>query len=122
MTEQTALPLIYPDAPGFKARGFPEPSPSQDAAIMMVKHVRRLRVMILSAMGSHDIDWTPDEMADWLGLSVLTVRPRFTELHGLRRIERTGERRPSISGHAQWVYRLAGSDATPAATAAANED
>lgn len=106
MVEQTALDLVYPDAPGFKVRGFPEPSTSQDAAIAMVEKAPRLRVMILSAMASTTCDWTADEMAAFLGLSVLSVRPRFTELQELRRIERTGQRRPSSTGHDQWVYRL----------------
>lgn len=106
MVEQTALDLVYPDAPGFKVRGFPEPSTSQDAAIAMVEKAPRLRVMILSAMVSTTCDWTADEMAAFLGLSVLSIRPRFTELQELRRIERTGQRRPSSTGHDQWVYRL----------------
>ena len=45
-------------------------------------------------------------MAGHLDVSLFAIRPRFTELRAMGRIERTSERRPSGNGHPQWVYRL----------------
>jgi hypothetical protein len=38
---------------------------------------------------------TPDETADALEISILTARPRFSELRALGLIEKVGERRPT---------------------------
>lgn len=97
----------HPSSPGFRARGFPDPSPSQDPAIAMVERGPTLRSWIVRRMAGTIGTWTPDEMARELGLSVLAVRPRYSELHQTGRIERTEERRPSGNGHAQCVHRLA---------------
>jgi predicted ArsR family transcriptional regulator len=96
----------YPSTPGFKVRGFPDPSPSQDAAIAMAGRAPTLRSWIVRRMSHTGGTWTPDEMARELSVTPLSTRPRFTELRNMGRIERTGERRPSSNGHTQWVYRL----------------
>lgn len=90
----------YPDAPGFKDR-----TTSRDAAASMASSVSRLRGMCLQAL--RDIgSSTPDEIAAELGLSVLSVRPRITELAKMGRIIPTGETRPNASGRSAKVYRL----------------
>lgn len=60
---------------------------------------------------------TPDEIAGRLGLSVLSVRPRCTELlRNYKSVERTGERRANASGlRAHVLRRTAGVRAAPAA-------
>lgn len=49
---------------------------------------------------------TADECAAAMGLSVLSVRPRFSELKRLGRIAETGQRRPNASGRMAAVWSL----------------
>lgn len=49
---------------------------------------------------------TPDEVAQALDVSVLTVRPRFTALHKAGRIINTGLRRKNAGGRSTMVWRL----------------
>ena len=48
---------------------------------------------------------TADEIAARLGASVLSIRPRVTELRKEGLIEPTGERRPNRSGRSANVWR-----------------
>ncbi len=50
---------------------------------------------------------TADETAGWLNLSILTVRPRFSELRRLGLLEDSDLRRPNASGHRAIVWKLA---------------
>lgn len=50
---------------------------------------------------------TADEIAARLGLSILSTRPRLTELKRMGRICDTGERRPNASGRSAAVLKLA---------------
>jgi hypothetical protein len=47
---------------------------------------------------------TADELAGRLGESILTVRPRVSELRAARLIEATTERHRNESGHAAIVW------------------
>jgi predicted ArsR family transcriptional regulator len=49
---------------------------------------------------------TADEAAGWLGRSVLSIRPRLTELLRLGAIRRTGERRANASGRMAHVFSV----------------
>lgn len=49
---------------------------------------------------------TADEVAGYLGASVLAIRPRFTELAQAGLIVDTGERRRNDSGRMAKVWRL----------------
>lgn len=49
---------------------------------------------------------TADEVSRKLGASVLTVRPRFTELRKARKIMDTGERRRTASGKTAAVFQI----------------
>jgi len=49
---------------------------------------------------------TPDEVATELGKSVLAIRPRFSELLSLSKIEKTGVRRANSSGLMANEFRL----------------
>jgi len=49
---------------------------------------------------------TTDEAAGWLGRSVLSIRPRFTELLRVGAIHRAGERRPNASGRMAHVFQV----------------
>jgi len=49
---------------------------------------------------------TGDEIAAFLGVDVLTIRPRLTECLNLGQIETTGERRPTPRGRTADVWRV----------------
>lgn len=92
----------YPDRAGFKAAGT-----SQDAANAIEGSGRaaRLRDAVLNWYGANT--GTPDECAAALGESILSIRPRCSELLTKGRLMRTGERRKSSEGASQAVLALA---------------
>lgn len=93
--------LIYPQHPGAKVAGT-----SQAAAEAMAEHAPTLRERCLELLHGHT-DLTTDEAADLLNVSVLAVRPRFSELRRMGKIVQTGERRTNASGLTANVWRVA---------------
>jgi len=90
--------LTYPITPGAKAEG-----PSADAARSVDAHT--LRTMchhVIRAHGSR----TADEIARVLGVSILSIRPRLSELRALGLVEDSGDRRKNISGRKATVWRM----------------
>lgn len=67
-----------------------------------------LRTLVVSAY-QHNATLTADECASILGESVLSIRPRISELHKQTPpvLEDSGERRKNASGHSACVWRLA---------------
>lgn len=53
---------------------------------------------------------TADELAEKMRASILTIRPRVSELARDGKITDTGARRPSISGKPSIVWKLAALD------------
>ena len=94
------LPQQYPSAPGFK-----EPTTSRDAAKAIQPRVSELAKRILALLVYQPM--TPDEAAKALDESLLTIRPRFSELNKLGMIEKTGARRANSSGLKAYVWRKA---------------
>lgn len=93
--------LTYPHHPGAKVDGT-----SRDAADEMAEHATTLRDQVWQLVKlSGGI--TADEAADRLSVSVLAVRPRFSELRVMGMIEQTGERRRNVSGMTANVWRAA---------------
>lgn len=93
--------MIYLQKPGFKAR-----STSKDAAKLMHPKAQTLRERVYSIVksaGSAGI--TPDEAAATLGVSILSIRPRFSELALMGAIEDTMRRRVNASGRHAIVWR-----------------
>ena len=89
----------YPNTPGYKRLGT-----SSNAAAQMRGRAGTIRTRIMELLNTgHEL--TPDETADKLGLSVLAVRPRFSELLHDKRIEPTGVTRKNISSKEAEVYR-----------------
>lgn len=76
-------PPKYPEFPGSKTNGT-----SREAAVKMAPIAKTLRDQVLLTLR---VRWpqglTPDEIAAAMGKSVLSIRPRVTELHKLRAIE-----------------------------------
>lgn len=88
----------YPDRPGFKAAGT-----SRDSARAAASKAPTVRDQILALL--RQANATPDEAAAALHVSILTARPRFSELSRMRLIFRTGERRRNASGLQADVWR-----------------
>lgn len=87
----------------------PHSETSKDTAIAMVKPAARLRRAVLDVLRARPEGLTADEIAAELCKSVLSIRPRVTELksknYGALLVE-TGRRRPNVSGHPAAVVRL----------------
>lgn len=100
MSNQLSLNLSrYPDAPGFKKSGT-----SSDAAKANEGRANKLRLLALAEIAKEAL--TADEVAERLGKSVLSIRPRISELSAQNLIEETGERRFNDSGHKAAVWRI----------------
>jgi hypothetical protein len=85
--------------PGAKAAGT-----SQLAAHLIAASAKDLRAEVLASfLGCGP--GTADEVAQRLGRSILSVRPRCSELLKLCLIQPTGERRPSSTGMSATVWR-----------------
>ena len=93
--------LVYPDAPGFKVSG-----PSEQAAEAIGSTANKLRGAVLAQLVTYSAGATADEIAKDLNLSVLSVRPRVSELKRLGKIEGTAARRKNESGMSATVWRL----------------
>lgn len=93
---------IYPSSPGYK-----EDSTSREAAEAMQPSAARLRSSALNYLkGFYPRGFTADEIASHLTLSILSIRPRISELFRLGLIEKTGERRLNESGNSAHVWRV----------------
>jgi predicted transcriptional regulator len=82
----------YPDHPG--AQGDATSQEAADKVAPEAGTVREACLRILKALGP----MTADEVATQLGLSVLTVRPRITELKRKGLARSTADRRENVSG------------------------
>ena len=84
----------YPSAPGYKVEG-----PSREAARKIAPRAGSLRAKVLNYYTTnYPRNFTADEIAKALNLSVLSSRPRLSELRALGWLEETAERRPNESG------------------------
>lgn len=92
----------YPDRPGFKTTG-----PSEEAADAIAPRALRIRDSVLEVITTAPSPMTADEIAGALGLSILTVRPRVSELHRMGEIRRASDRRCNSSGMTASTWRAA---------------
>jgi predicted ArsR family transcriptional regulator len=100
--DQARVPQ-YPFAP---ASGVTDTSREAAAAIAETAEILRAKALEIFKRGAY----TPDEVAGMLGVSVLAMRPRCTELREQGLIVRTGERRKNKSGCTAWVLTARESD------------
>lgn len=89
----------YPVAAGFKVTGT-----SQEAARKVTPRLTGLRSKVMDALRAGDK--TADEVAEFMDKSVLSVRPRLSELREMGLIEPTGARRHNESGMTADVWRI----------------
>lgn len=101
--------MTYPDGPGFKRRG--TSSESAERIEAKVAAVRKRCIELLTAAGPAGL--SPDQAAELMDESILTVRPRFSELVAAHVIEETGRRTTNKSGHSANIYALIRRDAPP---------
>lgn len=92
----------YPAAPGFKDR-----DTSRAAAESVAGTAPLLRGRCLDAISSAPDGLTADQVASAVGESVLSVRPRITELLKTKAIRDAGTRRPNASGRSAKVWVVA---------------
>jgi predicted ArsR family transcriptional regulator len=93
--------VTYPDSPGFKSRGT-----SSVAARRITPHAEALRDRVFSFLkANYPAPFTADEVADRLGVSILSARPRLSELRRSALIEPTAERRKNRSGLSAHCWR-----------------
>lgn len=92
------MTVRYPASPGAKV-----PGPSTEAA-PTAGEAATLRESALALLRRHAL--TADEVAQALGRSVLSVRPRITELVARGLIEDSGVRRYNASGKRATVWRV----------------
>lgn len=88
----------YPATPGTKGR-----STSADAADEIREASPLLRRKAFEVLERSN-GLTADEVAEHLGLSILSVRPRLTELNKLGKVKDSGERRRNVSGRNAIVW------------------
>jgi predicted ArsR family transcriptional regulator len=94
-------PLSYPSAPGHKGG-----ATSQEAARRIAGHASHLRAAVLRQLAVEPDGLTADEIAKRLNESVLSVRPRVSELLAGGLIERTRHRRRNASGMSAAVWMI----------------
>jgi hypothetical protein len=104
MSELLPADQIYPASPGFKV-----PGPSEDAAKSVAGIATKLRAAVLAQIAACPGGATADEIAGQLNVSILSVRPRCSELKRGGQIEATGARRRNASGMSATVWRVASS-------------
>ena len=85
--------------------GYQQTETSFNAAVRVAVNARNVRDRVAAVLAERG-PMTADEIAAVLGLSILTVRPRVTDLNKAGRIEDTGARRQTGSGNAAIVWRI----------------
>lgn len=90
----------YPHTPGWKKVGT-----SSEAAHAVKSKAATLREKVLRVLSFAAL--TADEVAQRIDESVLSVRPRLSELSARGMIEETGQRRRNASGKMAAVWRAA---------------
>ena len=98
----TATPdlFTYPTSPGWKGQ-----DTSRAAAQAVAPTAGDLRAIVLRALRRRGPS-TPEEIAVWTRLDLMSVRPRFSELKALGQIEPNGEARQSRTGKRAKVWRI----------------
>lgn len=93
----------YPIEPGAKERGGTSEDAAQALGARRSATIRDLVFHTLAQFGP----MTADEVAAKCGMSVLSIRPRVSELGDMGRIRKTDERRRNASGQLAVVWGVA---------------
>jgi hypothetical protein len=95
------LPDRYPNLPGFWVSG-----PSEQAATAIASIAKTLREQVRNTIAAAPHGLTADEVAAQLNKSILSVRPRVSELHRQGEIRQAGTRGRNASGMTASVWIL----------------
>lgn len=95
---------MSPDLFTYQAPAYQRSDTSRAAAEAIKPDAARLRGECLKAL--QERDGTADEVAARIGRSVLSIRPRITELNKQGRIVDTGTRRANASGRSAAVWSV----------------
>lgn len=90
--------FTYPNTPGAQDR-----ETSRAAAEAVAERAPQLRARALAVI-ERSKGLTADEVAGRLGLSILSIRPRLTELSRLGKVRDSGARRKNASGRNAIVW------------------
>jgi len=101
MTRRWQKPVSTPQLPLLTRRH--ATTDTSKAAMPQVVSGLSLQRLVLEALADHDM--TADEIAAYLSIDRLAIRPRLTELAHLGLIIDTGDRRPNASGKLAAVWR-----------------
>lgn len=93
------MPAAYGGLPGYK-----EPTTSKAAAIAIKPKAAALQEYVLAAIVRSPAGLTADEAASAIGESILSTRPRLSELRADTKLVPTGERRRNASGQMAKVW------------------
>lgn len=93
--------MSYPRSPGFK-----EGTTSHESAVRIEDYAGSLRQQVY-LLYARAFRLTADEAAEHLGVSILSIRPRISELTKMGLLCDTGERRYNASGHRAKVMMIA---------------
>ena len=91
----------YPTTPGFKTT---TTETSALAAVQVTGRAGDLRDTVLANLKYEPC--TADEVAERMGESVLSIRPRVSELRAMGKIVPTTLRRKNITGHSAVVWTV----------------
>lgn len=92
----------YPNSPGFR-----DTDTSRAAADSVAHDAPALQALVINALRhAGDGGLTADECAARLGLNLLSIRPRVTELKAKGQVKDSGERRRNASGRRAIVWIL----------------
>lgn len=90
----------YPNQPGYRRT-----KTSRAAAAAVKERAPNLRDQVLRLLKETDNGLTADECAERIGKSILSIRPRVTELKRLGKIYDTELTRPNASGVQASVWK-----------------
>lgn len=94
------IELTYPEAPGYKTGGA-----SKQAAKRIAPKATTLRDRVLSVFQSHG-PMTADQCAERMGASILSIRPRVTELSKLGKLRKLDKMTAGQFGANQHLYQV----------------
>lgn len=108
--ERPATLFDYPAQPGWRKNA---PETSRIAAVQVAGEAEILRGQCLDVLVRTQDGLTADEVAVALNRSVLSIRPRISELRAAGLVSDTGIRRRNVSGHSAAVWAAVGGRVTP---------
>ena len=95
--------MSYPNTPGYTP-GYKVDGPSRDAANAERSRAATFRDKVMEYFSTELVRFTADEIAGLMNESILSIRPRLSELVSMGRIEDSGARRKNASGHKATVW------------------